>query len=477
MTYEMYLAHHGIKGQKWGVRRYQNPDGSLTAAGKQRYRDGTKSDEEKLRRYDELVGVNKERKAAYSDRIKSFGVNPKGDDAEELMDLIEALRVKYSKDNKNWNRSAAEEAYRSILKKYGKTPKDLADLDEKYKDYAENGDEELYNLTVDLGSKVWNRKKLKHSQGVGTDFKMEPKYLELSSVLVSLDPSYLEHHGIKGQKWGVEHGPPYPLKTGVSARIKRAAKSVKNRVEANRKERATKREAKEEKRRQKNPTLQDRINQMSDEELTAAANRLKKENAYLDELGKRQARKGDSFLKKSSDLINDLKTAGEAVAGFVEMGKKVSHAFGLDKLEGDDEDPVRRSGESLADYTVRMKRLAQLKESRDKLSGSVKTSQDSSSSKKEEKKDPTPTSTAKTAVPTSDYGWTKDRSEKEDSRVSSLREEAKKWNVDIDKPVEKVWDYSDRGNSWFKQTFSDTKPSNFSDWTKDDDDEKKKKGD
>lgn len=32
-----YLAHHGIKGQKWGVRKYQNMDGTLTAEGKQRY--------------------------------------------------------------------------------------------------------------------------------------------------------------------------------------------------------------------------------------------------------------------------------------------------------------------------------------------------------------------------------------------------------------------------------------------------------
>ena len=30
------LDHHGIKGQKWGVRRFQNKDGSLTAAGKNR---------------------------------------------------------------------------------------------------------------------------------------------------------------------------------------------------------------------------------------------------------------------------------------------------------------------------------------------------------------------------------------------------------------------------------------------------------
>ena len=32
-----YLMHHGVKGQKWGVRRYQNEDGSLTAKGKQKY--------------------------------------------------------------------------------------------------------------------------------------------------------------------------------------------------------------------------------------------------------------------------------------------------------------------------------------------------------------------------------------------------------------------------------------------------------
>lgn len=31
------LTHHGVKGQKWGVRRYQNKDGTLTEKGKKRF--------------------------------------------------------------------------------------------------------------------------------------------------------------------------------------------------------------------------------------------------------------------------------------------------------------------------------------------------------------------------------------------------------------------------------------------------------
>lgn len=47
-----YLEHHGILGQKWGVRRYQNKDGSLTDLGKRRV--GNLSDA------DRMGGIHKE---------------------------------------------------------------------------------------------------------------------------------------------------------------------------------------------------------------------------------------------------------------------------------------------------------------------------------------------------------------------------------------------------------------------------------
>ena len=53
--YEPYLAHHGVKGMKWGVRRYQNEDGSLTSAGEKRY--GTVENLKKQRRAQKILGI------------------------------------------------------------------------------------------------------------------------------------------------------------------------------------------------------------------------------------------------------------------------------------------------------------------------------------------------------------------------------------------------------------------------------------
>lgn len=56
-AYPNELYHSGVKGQKWGQRRYQNPDGTLTAEGKKRYRK------------DSIKRRNLEEKATMSARI------------------------------------------------------------------------------------------------------------------------------------------------------------------------------------------------------------------------------------------------------------------------------------------------------------------------------------------------------------------------------------------------------------------------
>ena len=46
--YPSYLIHYGVPGQKWGVRRFQNEDGSLTPEGREHYGYGSERDRSKL---------------------------------------------------------------------------------------------------------------------------------------------------------------------------------------------------------------------------------------------------------------------------------------------------------------------------------------------------------------------------------------------------------------------------------------------
>ena len=65
-----YLEHYGVKGQKWGIRRYQNEDGSLKPGAKDRYSDGKITRE--LNRNERQIASNKARRAAYEENKSLF---------------------------------------------------------------------------------------------------------------------------------------------------------------------------------------------------------------------------------------------------------------------------------------------------------------------------------------------------------------------------------------------------------------------
>lgn len=104
------LYHHGVKGMRWGVRRYQNEDGTLTAAGK--------------------------RRQAKSDRKASI------------------KRGKLAKDE---YRQLTDESYSELEKRYQKKV-DQYYQSEKYKKYMESPDfDPDYDETFDMWERMYSR--------------------------------------------------------------------------------------------------------------------------------------------------------------------------------------------------------------------------------------------------------------------------------------------------------------------------------
>ncbi len=124
--YELY--HWGIQGQKWGIRRYQNPDGTLTEAGKKRYW-GSGSDythvgrqryiKDLVKDYNEINGTHVKAKKAVV-RVDGKYYNGKGVELDPRNLQIMAV------DGKT---RAQEEAERSAIKITNESQK--KDIDRK----------------------------------------------------------------------------------------------------------------------------------------------------------------------------------------------------------------------------------------------------------------------------------------------------------------------------------------------------------
>lgn len=101
VAYPNELYHHGIKDQKWGVRRYQNPDGSLTAEGRKRYRNAV------------TKRKNLETKATMSARIYADRKRRLDKQAFKYKTLKDRGQVTYKDKAKLENAKAAEKYWKS----------------------------------------------------------------------------------------------------------------------------------------------------------------------------------------------------------------------------------------------------------------------------------------------------------------------------------------------------------------------------
>lgn len=84
------LYHHGTKGQRWGVRRYQNPDGTLTPAGKKRYAKNNKNTKQEKPK--ELTAEEKKAKIVNDRSAKTFYENRKMFTYEETQSMRKLLQ-------------------------------------------------------------------------------------------------------------------------------------------------------------------------------------------------------------------------------------------------------------------------------------------------------------------------------------------------------------------------------------------------
>ena len=189
------LCHHGILGQKWGVRRYQNEDGSLTYRGKMRYiKDSERASKYYGVRKKEILNskVYKEYKKLDDDyNFKRFNygkydkrtvaaANKLNDELKKNRDSINEARSKLSEIEK---REIAINTFNAFLSRNGKLyswerteqVSNAIDLGKQVTDYylkLENGDKNFYKKN----QKRTKKELLKTSpilRGKGTEFKYD----------------------------------------------------------------------------------------------------------------------------------------------------------------------------------------------------------------------------------------------------------------------------------------------------------------
>lgn len=135
--YNDYLMHYGIKGMKWGVRRFQNADGSLTDAGKKRMRKQVDQVKKNLKNFEQTTAKSN------ATLESSKGYQLLSADANRNNKQSLSKRYKNASDSKMNTHMQLEDAAKRYMEKYLKSKVTaLADIN-KIKDGKQFVDELL----------------------------------------------------------------------------------------------------------------------------------------------------------------------------------------------------------------------------------------------------------------------------------------------------------------------------------------------
>lgn len=114
------LSHYGILGQKWGVRRYQNEDGTLTEAGKKRYLNSDGSYNERYardRKRNRLGASPEERSAERANKAVTYFI--KNYDHSKTTSVIKK-NIQYSQDRVRNAKNPNEKKAWQLMVEYDK---------------------------------------------------------------------------------------------------------------------------------------------------------------------------------------------------------------------------------------------------------------------------------------------------------------------------------------------------------------------